>query len=408
MMMKETKAIIKKWFFCYAVFLLIGGCTSEKEIEIPEHIERLDNLTVYPADVSPESEIELIREQAFGSTDEVLIGRLGSIGVDTSGRVFLEDTDNVKIHVLAPDGSHITHFGREGRGPGEFRTIHIMGVGSDQLYVYDPLFRRLSLFSLDSLSFTRVQNMTPKNKSRREEIADYRIGQLMQMDNNTYLAGFAPMIRRDPGSKSFNADSLYRLYYKLDSKGRFISDKILEQRYQKYLFARVEGEHRSTPFGFMGSPLLAVSNDEHIFSAWSVDFLIKVRDSTGTYQRAFYYPVSKRKFSREEALKKYDSDYHQSVIKNAPSEDFPEFWPVLNSMLPDDKDRLWVSTVVDDQEIYQWWVLDVDDGSLLTRFNWPREKQIETIKNGKLYARETEEETGLEKIVRYDIEFLGE
>lgn len=213
MVMDKDKAIIKSWILCYAIFFLIGGCSSEKEVEIPEHIEDLDNLTVYPADVSPESEIELIREQAFGSTDEVLIGRLGSIGVDTSGRVFMEDTDNIKIHVFAPDGSHITQIGREGRGPGEFQTVHIMGVGTDQLYAYDPLLRRLSLFSLDSLSFTRVQNMTPKNKSSREEIVDYRIGQLLQMDNNTYLAGFAPMIRRDPGSKSFNADSLYRLYH---------------------------------------------------------------------------------------------------------------------------------------------------------------------------------------------------
>lgn len=37
-------------------------------------------------------------------------------------------------------------------------------------------------------------------------------------------------------------------------------------------------------------------------------------------------------------------------------------------------------------------------------FTWPRCLQIEEIKNGKLYAREADEETGLQQIVRYRIE----
>jgi len=36
----------------------------------------------------------------FGSTDEVLLGRLGSIGVDKSDRVFIGDTDKNNIHVF--------------------------------------------------------------------------------------------------------------------------------------------------------------------------------------------------------------------------------------------------------------------------------------------------------------------
>lgn len=241
--------IAPKWLG-YTAIILICSCTLEKEVEIPEHIEKLNNLTVYSKDTSPVREIKLIREQAFGTTDEVLLGRLGSIGVDKSDRVFIEDIDKKNIHVFAHDGSHISQFGREGSGPGEF-----------------------------------------------------------------------------------------------------ISDKVFEQRYLKHLISRVGGEYRSTSFEFMGRPLLAVSNEEHIFSAWSPDFLIKVRDSTGTYQRAFYYPVPKRKFTQEEALKKYGSDYHQGLIRNAASEDFPQSWPVLDAMLFDDKNRLWVSIIVDDQNV---------------------------------------------------------
>jgi len=68
--------------------------------------------------------------------------------------------------------------------------------------------------------------------------------------------------------------------------------------------------------------------------------------------------------------------------------DLPTTWPALDKMLVDDKNRLWVAVIVADQDIYQWWVLDGSDGSLLARFTWPRTRQIEVVKNGKLYTSE--------------------
>ncbi|MCC5906914.1 MAG: hypothetical protein JJU13_11940 [Balneolaceae bacterium] len=40
---------------------------------------------------------------------------------------------------------------------------------------------------------------------------------------------------------------------------------------------------------------------------------------------------------------------------------------------------------------------------LITWFEWPRDEPIEIIKNGYLYTRETDEETGLQQVVRYRI-----
>ena len=64
---------------------------------------------------------------------------------------------------------------------------------------------------------------------------------------------------------------------------------------------------------------------------------------------------------------------------------------------------LWIATIVDDMDVYKWWILK-DTGEVITKFEWPRDHPIEEVRNGKLYARETNEETGLEEIVRYDIE----
>jgi len=76
----------------------------------------------------------------------------------------------------------------------------------------------------------------------------------------------------------------------------------------------------------------------------------------------------------------------------------------LTDMVIDDQDRLWVATTVDDMNVFEWWVLE-ESGEVVTRFDWPRSKPIEVVRNGHVYTRETDENTGLQQVVRYRIEF---
>lgn len=82
--------------------------------------------------------------------------------------------------------------------------------------------------------------------------------------------------------------------------------------------------------------------------------------------------------------------------------DNPSTWPAINAMTVDDKSRIWVSTITDSKDSYQWWVVS-DEGKLLVRFRWPRSRSIELVKDGSVYTRETDEETGVTQIVRYGI-----
>ncbi|MDR8393825.1 hypothetical protein NC796_21915 [Aliifodinibius sp. S!AR15-10] len=82
--------------------------------------------------------------------------------------------------------------------------------------------------------------------------------------------------------------------------------------------------------------------------------------------------------------------------------DLPDRWPALHTMLIDDENRLWIATIVDDREVYRWWVLS-EEGKLLARFDWPRDHPIEDVKNGNLYSVETSEKTGERNVIRYRI-----
>jgi len=74
------------------------------------------------------------------------------------------------------------------------------------------------------------------------------------------------------------------------------------------------------------------------------------------------------------------------------------------NMFFDDKNRLWVSTIIEDHSVYEWWVLQ-ETGELIARFEWPRNEPLEFVGNGHLYTRKTNDKTGAEHIVRYRIEF---
>jgi 6-bladed beta-propeller len=68
-----------------------------------------------------------------------------SLAVDGGGRVYVADRKPATIKVFAPDGRMIRTIGRDGEGPGEFRTAFI-AAWKDRLVVHDPQSSRTTVF----------------------------------------------------------------------------------------------------------------------------------------------------------------------------------------------------------------------------------------------------------------------
>src|SRR5690625_4740260 len=101
--------IAQKWLG-YAALILICSCTLEKEVEIPEHIGKLDNLTVHQTGQQADT-VHLEKEQIFGNTEDVLIGSPSQLEADSSGRVYIGDSQQKSIHIFQPDGNYFTSIG---------------------------------------------------------------------------------------------------------------------------------------------------------------------------------------------------------------------------------------------------------------------------------------------------------
>ena len=377
-----------------SMLISLTGCSSGPDVEIPKQFEELDKLTVIKKDAQPTHEIDFSQEVSFGETEDVIVGGIMDVTVDNEERVFIADGDQNVIHIYESGGDYIGKVGKEGKGPGEFTMVSLMRHDQSQLYALDRRQRRINVFDLKSFEFSHAISLSQEGDGQ-DELSSAIPGAYYVRDNGNLLVGYEESMARDQEADSERSV----LYYLMDQEGNIISDKLMEQPTDEYIMDQ-SGEMRL----FMTPPYarrsnLATGPGNKIYTNWSENFLIKQYSADGQYQQAVYYPYSQSSLDISKVVKEFEGKRFKDLIRNA---DNPDTWPAVNSLMVDGQSRLWISTFTDDDSIYKWWIVS-SQGELLAQFSWPRKERIEAIENGKLYARKTNEKTGLEEIVRYDI-----
>ncbi|MDR9417995.1 6-bladed beta-propeller [Gracilimonas sp.] len=402
------------------LFLVIGisACanetTEDKKSELPESAKNLTNLTVYPEDPEPEYEIELIAEQDFGGSDSIYISYVSDIISDEENRVIIADgaRGKCKIHVFNPDGSYLRTVGRNGRGPGEFIAIKNLFILNNKLFVLDHHLKRISVFSLSSFELLDTINTHPNYLKQMEDLGSASPLDFHLRDDGNFLVGFADQILIQ--ENDIRKDTKYFIF---NNEWEIISEQIFSRPPHQYYYSNVGNRPSLRTYSFMNQSLMDVAADGTIFSAWSEDFLIKVHDTNGNYLRSIYYPFNYSRLNKDDIINKHDEYLENSPegIKRwkdvAQTVDYPDFWPAIQNLIVDDKDRIWVATKTDSKTEFEWWVLN-NQGKLLAKFNWPGEKVSQNIGNGKtmkirngyLYTYIFQEEDASRLVTRYLID----
>lgn len=396
---------MKEQLFVIVIILSIAGCSGPDAFEgVPDHISAMENLTIYSLPENPKI-IQLIRDQTYGDTEEIFFSRMREFIVDDEGRIFIVEgaVGRKTINVFDSDGQHLKSLGREGKGPGEFEDICCIEINSEKLYVYDPVQRRMSLFSLETLDFLDVYRIDRINLP--ESVTDGTFtGMYYFVTPEKILMEFSP-----PAHLHQNSDSLSNAYFYSDEKFNLSSSRIFELKQIPHHWGDFEGRRLRETFPFFEKSLIAVPNTGRIFTAKSSHFFVNELDQDGNYLRSFYYPHEELEVTREDAYKSSNM-----MTRNiAESLELPEYWPVLNSMQFDDQDRLWISTFTENEDQLKWWVLNTDGELQGTfyfqgdRYGWPlrNAQSMKVIQKGYFYAMERNDETELNEIVRYRIEF---
>lgn len=87
------------------------------------------------------------------------IGHISAVAQLTNGSIVIGDDANGVLHMYSAGGRRIRTVGRNGAGPGEFKSIRWVGeCGRDTLYVYDSMQSRISVFEANG---TLVRSFSP-------------------------------------------------------------------------------------------------------------------------------------------------------------------------------------------------------------------------------------------------------
>jgi len=382
---------------CLLLSVYLCACNTEPNIDIPEEIASLENLTVVAPDTNPIQSNPPVRTAIYGDTEDVMIGALRFFETDHLGRVFIADGSLNVVHVYDPDGSYIAQVGSEGDGPGEFRRINSITFDDNHLHVMDAQSLRISLFDLNTFEYVDDMDLpfTP----------DFSGGYFTSpssfdlMDDGNYLIHFSM------GYASGQADSEEKRTLTgkiLDTALNVVLDKL------SYSFPASEALVRrdGTSLHVMGMPYKRSShvhyNNGQIFHGWSEELLFKWYDLSGTNLRSLYVPNKNVPLSRDEIIREYaDRDEPwRSMVRN---DQMPETWPAFVEAFQDDEMRVWAGLYIDDPESYTWQAYTIE-GELYASFTWPRSKSLKTVRNGALYTIETDPDTDLRQVAKYQFE----
>lgn len=381
---------------CLFSLLLITACspagdTHSEEIEIPEQFRHLDQITAYSSENPPAFSIDFEDPQRFEEVYQVMVpmARGPKTAVDDEGNVYITNLREKRVDVYRPDGSLKEYIGRDGKGPGEFTSPPVIEIQAGRLIAYDISQRRIQIFTMDPFQVEQVVNMDPSELSRFEEVRG-GMNFTGTLSRETFLTG-ALLDRED--------DRSWMGYYVMNGEGKVVSDKIHEAaRQRSHNWTMENGMAAGIPLPYTSQGIVSVSDGGLIYTAETSHFLISIYHPEEGYLRSIYYPFENDPLEMEEIEELY-VEFRVGKMREA---GLTETWPALESLMVDDENRIWVSTIVDDKKIYRWWVLD-GDGKLLGRFNWTRDEEIELVKGGHMYVREKNPEEGIETVVRYKI-----
>jgi len=364
---------------------------------LPAHVAETENLTVLDKKAEEQAEFHFEKELTFD--DSLYFDRITDIAVDDGGRLFMagEGWNRRQIHIFDPSGTHGDSLGNFGYDLGEFQSIDRIQIYGDTLLLMDQDLSRITSFDLGSGSWIDTTGYRAEQLTLPDGLSayEYSAAPVFVFDDSRILISFTE--NRNPAYEPEGRIS----YHITESDGRVMDRQIVEQLDLRYLVGDYAGRPAPFTLPLPEKPLITVSGSGVIVSAQTEEFFIRVMDVENNREWAYYLDYERRSLDPNEVIHPRFS-HNDQLLRVKESAVYPEKWPALYSLIADDEDRVWVSTIIDDRNMLEWWVIDYNSHSLITRFTWPLDRQIAAVKNGSVYAIE-KNSMGYEMVVRYRI-----
>lgn len=374
------------------LLIVLNACSSGPNVEVPEEIAGLENLTVYSVDTEPDFALHFTDSLIIGDDEDVMFSGRITASVNENGEIFVTDYGQRTVFHFSQDGELIKQFGREGSGPGEFTGIQYPQVKNGNYFAYDYGPARLNVF--DTNSGELIRDFTVQYEDENEP-GTWRLSGLHASSDRNLLALMKRSVNPD------GADS------QLDNRIMLMSPEgeILEKD-----LITIE-EPPSIPFGgqvavrpsYMASLTVRFGEDGGVIFGTNNRLLLNSYDPSGQHIKSIYYNLEGEPVTSgdiRESTEGLPPQFSQ-LIEQA---DLPDRWPVWSTFHVDDRSRIWVSLNSADRESEQrtWWILD-NTGQKLAEKVLPSHLSVAEVRGDLLYAS-TLDEMGRRVIARYKFE----
>lgn len=375
---------------------LITGCLDH---DSDRSYESANTRQIVFKDVSDLPEVVLHKRVVF--TDSLYLDHIHDIDVDNDGAVYLagEKWNHLSVHRFTADGIYTGHIGQLGNPPGSFRDVVRIQVSNSALWVSDPQLHRITSFDPSTGRFLEAFDVDSLyNRSNS--------GSSLSQTDITPLGIFGPrhLLLTESGKRKPAYQPEFQIQYvslMLNENGQPVVRPLFKGMAKRFMVGDYAGRPAAFTLSINEQPLIDFRPGGLVYAANSADFYVRVYSQEGGLLRTYAFPYERLELNPEDDV--FPSyTYNRQLLMVRESAEYPKLWPALYHMVLDDEYRIWISTVVEDREVSEWFVIDDRSQELIAHFMWPVEKPIHRVKNGTAYTIE-KNSAGFEVVGSYEI-----
>lgn len=336
------------------IFSLLISC-SQKPDQVSEiHTSELPQL-------------ELDHQFTISDSEEVIMQQITGVKSDSEGRIFLTDQGALQIHVFDTKGDYLTSIGREGSGPGEFRSLWKIFIDEkDQVFAVDVALARNIIFVENNYEWEPKQIFAIDGQRYWIDSAD--------TDGNVILRQSPPQYP-EPGA----------FWYEHELANGNLSSGLTDQdvltiKDMGYLYSD-NGSLQRIPFG--RTTIVATDSQGNIYLVWNDQFEMAKYNAKMEFIDSLNVEIPNQPISNEEnrdAIDRVGNDFRSLAL-----EQMPDSKPVIINMFVNE--NIWLQTF----DSPEYLVLD-HEGNALKSFDLEEDARLSHVDENRLYTLQLSDE----------------
>lgn len=332
-------------FFCFSI-----AC-SQNTAQVDE---------VYTSELP---QLSLDHQFTISDSEEIILQQITGIKSDSEGRIFLTDQRALQMHVFDPHGEYLTSIGRDGSGPGEFQSLTRIYIDqNDRVFVFDINEARNTVFAENNDNWEPKSIFTTEGQMYGIESADFDGNLILRQSLSRYP---------DPGA------FWYEHELATGSLSSGVKDKnVLTFKEMGFLFSD-DGFMQPIPFG--RTTVLTTDPRGNIYLVWNEAFEMAKYNAKMEFIDSLRVEIPNQPISTEENSNAMDRVGNN--FRSLAREHMPDSKPVINNMLVDKKENIWLQTF----DSPEYLVLD-REGTPLKSFDLDGELRLDHVDINRIYA----------------------